>query len=226
MADLLDLDILMGEKSPYKVIITSPAAGWKTISGILQSELAITAGADYNTPWAMQGKQEALNTMMNQASSFLNSTVGTSLSQVSLQSLSQTVAFWTGSNKPAFSISLLLLALRSGQNVLDPVKQLLGTVLPTQVGGDTLGVLKAPMDYKPVAGHTRAEGALDFHIGGWFRATSCVVRSINVTFSKELVVDNSPLSAAVTIEFEPWKMPLASGGYSILDFFTDFGKTG
>jgi hypothetical protein len=215
-----------------QVFISLPdGQGSRRVQGLLQGEFTISGGNQFNTPLA-SSSQEGLSQKLNVGKAAIEA-VATNVtgqqvslgSQIQLKTLAQTANFWTGSEKPKFSIDLLFIALRRGDDVRDQVDSLYRTVFPTLGKGGVF--LQAPYNYS-VDGAGRARGTFAIKLGEWFRATRQVMTNVSFTFSQEMVpldggsggggilsigdgVINqeptkfAPLFARGSIQFEPYR---------------------
>jgi len=191
------------------------------ITGIPQSELAISFSSEYNTPFAMGASQQNLN----QKFQLLSGMVG--MQGASLESIQQTTSFWLNSTKPQFQLSLLLLRWKTEQDyILTQYTNLLKLVVP--VAGAKNLLTRAPAGYNPTGGGSSieggvAEGCIHVEIGNWFSTGYCMlVRSVAGTVSKEIVSDGDPLSIRIDIAFEPFLLPTIGGPIDPTEWFGPF----
>lgn len=127
-----------------------------------------------------------------------------SLAKFRVQTVEQTVQSWVSSGIPSFTVPMIFVALKPGDDVRAPIRNLSTTVYPT-FSGDDGGTIRPPLDYSIDFG-SKADGTIAVQIGNWFRAPQQIMKSINFTLSKEITEDGFPLFAQGQIEFQPFRM--------------------
>jgi hypothetical protein len=180
-----------------------------SVEGVFVNDFQVRAGNNWNT-LAESNVAQSGNSLLqagNLAQGMFNQLAGTDLQiapkGVSLGNLQQTAKQWTGSETPVFSLDLIFLALRSGDDVTTKVNQLYASVFP---GGQTsIATLSTPLGYTVGQKALTADGTLNIGIGRWFLAYQQVMNSVNFTFSKEITPDGGPLYARGTIEFTSFR---------------------
>jgi len=185
----------------YRVLINTPAG---VVKGFVMTEFQFSAQAEYSSPFENMGQSETLNMAATAVS------MATGKGQFMLKSLRTTVATWTGTQKPTFTLPLLMISL-NGEDVKQEVAKLLKGVFPTGVDK-----LTAPYGYAVDAEGNVKSGTISVQIGQWFYARNQILRSVDVQFSKEVLNNGLPLYASVTITFEPYRLPNAD---EILRYF-------
>ena len=128
---------------------------------------------------------------------------GANIAQRSLKSMNQSMASWTGTDKPSFNFNLIFVATKAEDDPMAEVFKLLKGIYPTADVGSF--IMKAPLDYNP-NGMAGAFGTWTVSIGTWFLATYQILTSVNVTVSKEVVQGGKPLFVDAAITFEPYRM--------------------
>lgn len=189
----------------------------RRINGLLQGEFNVSGGNQFNTPLAsasLESLSEKLNVIKGAGAGLANAAgVDVDLgSQVRLGNLNQTANFWTGSERPTFSIDLLFIALRRGDDVRAQVDPLYQTVFPS---GSNVVSINAPLGYTTDPRGRNATGTFAIQLGTWFRATRQVMTNVSFTFSQEMIpLDGSvtqeptrfaPLFARGSITFQPYR---------------------
>lgn len=188
------------------------------VPALVIGDFSISTGAAWNTPLvssALESMSQTLN-IAKGAAEALAQKAGYNIdfgAQVQLKSLKQTANFWTGSERPVFSLELLYISLYRGFDVRQQVLQMYQTVMPT-LGKDVAGLgflLNAPLGYNPITG----AGTFSIQLGTWFRARAQVMKSVQFTYSQEMVpLDGgkgiepskfAPLYAKGSITFEPYQ---------------------
>lgn len=187
------------------------------VQALMTGEFSISAGSAFNMPMAaatLENVSQGIN-MVKGAIESGSQVIGANVdmgAQIQLKHLSQTENFWTGSERPVFSVELLYISLVRGFDVRTQVLNLYRTVMPTKGGAFGLDfLLKAPLGYDPA---TR-KGLLSIQLGTWFRASAQVMKSVQFTYSQEMVPLNgdknteatkfAPLYAKGSITFEPYR---------------------
>lgn len=124
--------------------------------------------------------------------------------QGQLKSVWQSVVSWTGSEKPTFSLSVLLVKYRKTLNPLNDAVYYMSRCMPTggEVGFNLDSItMKAPGNFNPLDG----TGMLNVKIGNWFDAKNQVLISADFDVSKEVSTDGTPLFLTGKISFEPYR---------------------
>ena len=195
------IELLKYKNNPRGRVVIILADG-TAISGFLTSEFSVEGKANYGSP-ADMSSQDSMNQMlgkgqmlMNTAASWFGSS-GTG-GQIQLKSLSQTIASWQGTEKPSFSVSMMIPALKKGDNILNSTVKLLQAIYPT--GTD---LLRAPNGYAP--SRSSAKGVSSIKIGSWFNAQNQIIESVSEVFSMQEVENGSPLYSNVVVGFSPWR---------------------
>lgn len=225
----LDIDALIAN-SDSKVIITMPAKGI-SVSGFVTEELSGSGQANYSDLFETSS-QESLSKSLTQlgvlasagAAKFFDKQI--SFSQVQLVTREQTVAMYTGSSKPTFTIPLIFVALKPEpkQNPAIRVKRLLSAVYPgLRDVGAGVKFLSAPMNYKPAFKGNTATGTVSLAIGKWFLAMNMLITGVSYSFSKELTSLGFPLYGKVSVTFESYRVMTDK---EVSGFFIDTQDTG
>jgi len=184
-----------------QVLLSLPNSQFR-VSAFLQGEFSIAAGNNFNQPLASSAldnisqKVNVAKSVVDTAANFSGRNFNTG-AQVSIKPLNTTALTWIGSEKPKFSIDLLFLATRRGEDIRDPIKELYRGVFPTVTGGGVLGsaILKAPYGFRQTQGGLSAKGTVGVQLGRWFRATRQIITNVSFTFSQEMVpLDGTPRS--------------------------------
>lgn len=196
MAELrYDVDKLFA--NPYsKVLIYTPKG---TVKGFLQEPFVIGGTSEFNSAFE-SSLQNKLSEQLNAGKLAMNSLFGTKFAQTQMKSLMQTIASWTGSQKPTFSLNLFFPAYRPDHDCTTFARILLRGVYPTGKN-----ILKAPYDYAPEA-LEEPDGTCTVKIGLWFEAQYQILRTVTMTASKECMESGNPLYCEVAITFEPFRM--------------------
>lgn len=134
------------------------------------------------------------------------------LNQSLVKSVWQTINSWTGSKRPSFNLTFLLIKARSNDNVMDdsvffmsrnlPDAEIAGAKFTLSAAASSDFKLKAPNGYNPFEG----KGMISVQIGKWFIANNLNLLSADFEFSKEVTEDGNPLYAQGKISFEPYRM--------------------
>lgn len=197
--------VSIAEARPGKIKSSSNA-----VVGYVTSQLSFGGAADYNNPLD-SGKQQALDqtltklqTGFGKASELLGFEKGF-IPNISLKTVANSLSVWSSSSKPVFNIQMLIIATKPTDNVLNDVKKLLATVYPTFSGDGLKAVINPPLGYTAAAaGASRGQAnTLTIQVGKWFRAPFQIMKSVEHTFSQEVIENGSPLYATVSFSFEP-----------------------
>lgn len=181
------------------IVISAPGV---LVNGYITSEISIDGSAEWNM--ALQnGAQENLGNVVNRAGAIFGQASGRPVSIPSPTPVEQSVASWTGTAKPLFTIQLVFVALRETDDVRNACYNLYKTVYPT---ADKIGLrtfLKPPLGYA-TSGLT-AQGTADIRVGRWFYARGQIMKNVNFSYSKQTIANGTPLYASGSISFEPFR---------------------
>lgn len=196
--------------------------GGPLVYGFVMDDFAYTLGNQFETMYQGIG---GTNDLAQMATLVANKAM--QAKQFILRNLNQTVSQWTGSERLAFSLNLMFVAIEPGDDVMAPVQILQQLALPAQAGApaftgevgkqvtafvnSALGglVLNAPNGY----GGTNSDvhGAVGISIGQWWQTPKWfLVKSMNPTFSRARLRSGKPLYSIVGITFEAYRLLLAS----------------
>jgi hypothetical protein len=100
---------------------------------------------------------------------------------------------WRGSERFKFSLSCVFLAYTEGDNPLNYVRMLSGTVLPKSESGKS-GIYERPIGF--------GEGEIFVEIGKTLRIPNLSISSVGYEISKETTTDGVPVYVTADISFE------------------------
>ena len=213
MANTFDIDKLIGN-TDANVLVTGPGLRFR---GIMTNNVTIRAGNSLNTLLESsftESLSQNINKLLSSAKSLGNLTGSETLQSIklpslTLKSLAQSVQFWVGSETPVFTIEVIKVATKPGQDIRAEVVPLYASVFPersSQLGstGSQL-FLRPPLGYTPESFGRNAVGTIAVQIGNWARFINHIMKSVNFTFSKEVTRDGFPLYATGTFEFEHFR---------------------
>lgn len=205
---LLDIEAI-AQNENFKVTFVLPKCG--TVQGFLRSEFTVAGATEYGDPFASQYLEKG-NQLVAVGGQILDkgfSAMGkdSKFSSYRLGNLEDTMASWTKSPKPQFSVSMIFVTIKPEDNITASVTTLLKSVYPTRA---LKGFgLAAPMGYHAPGGKQnplKIEGTATVQIGKWFRAYGQLIKTVTPIFSKEVTKIGKPLYAAVDVSFEPWRL--------------------
>jgi len=206
----------------------------ESVEGFAINEFAIGGSSQYDAGGLVSSLQEIASNILNSATTLMNTAFpdmfgGTGLSQRVVKNINQTKARWSGTDKPTFNVSFMLIGTdeTSGYKVISDSKKMLKTVYPSDAG---LLTIRAPLGYatelKTLDKNYVAKGTVLVTIGQWFMAPNQIIKSVNINYSKEQIrvsrgateADDVfvPLYARVDVQFEPYKLPTID---EIYDYF-------
>lgn len=217
---MIDFDLIIN--NPRARVCIDIARG-RPVVGFLQSEITIFGRNELTTLIDTSAQQDFAR-KANIGRAVAQSSIGqkafgafgidsTKFQNVSLLNLNQTIGEWTASAKPVFTLNMIFVALRTGDDVRIPCAKLLRTVYPTvatlgSAKGINFSTLRAPLNYAPTIGR----GFSTIQIGQWFKAPRQVIKEVTFTFSTQVVkLDptgsrTAPLFAIATLQFEPFRL--------------------
>ncbi len=131
---------------------------------------------------------------------------------VTIKNRNETTLSWVQSKKPQFTLELLFLALKSGDDPRVNVVRLLEGVFP--IKGNAF-VMQPPWKYDiKKSGNTTdvksTGGKIAVKIGKWFLATNQVLTNVDFDISTQVTDNGYPLYCTGSISFEPDKDIFAS----------------
>jgi len=182
------------------------ADSFTSVIGYTKGDFAFNLANEFNNPEINSGQQNLTN-MVNGVTQFLNQWFNTQRAQERIQHPGQTINSWIGSSRPVFSVPLMFVAIRPGDDVRDSVKALARAVSPTIVGSGYTQRYRAPLGYAPTFGRSEisARGTIALEIGRWFRANQLVMRESNFSFSTITTPAGLPLWAEGSVTLEPFQ---------------------
>ncbi len=209
----IDFDLLIN--NPQAKTIISLGGGGRPTTAFMISELTMFGRNETNSLIDTSAQQE-LSKKVNLGRSLLQSSIGqkiggaagintTNLQNISIINFNQTIEEWTASAKPVFTINVMWVAMRTGDDVRIPATKLFRAVYPTST---QRGFMRAPLNLAPRIGR----GLSTLHIGTWFKAPRQIIKEVSITFSREIVkldpqgTKTAPLFAVGTIQFSPFRM--------------------
>ena len=155
---------------------------------------------------------------------------GIGAGQHAVQGITESIARYTGSQKPTFSFNMMLVSLTPDTDIITPVKILLKGCYPKTAA---MGMMEAPYGYETgITGGVGENDTLSGKIaasaknvwsvraGKWFYCPMLVLDSCNVNFSQQCTPAGKPLFAEVQLVFETWRLITANE----VDTFFAFGK--
>lgn len=182
----------------YKVIIAGLQGG--PVSGAISNDFALAGGNDFSTfgellrgvPGA--DKVLAAKDLLAGAANISGRSATTEL---------ETRKVWNNSLIPDIPIEIELYQANADQNsIMEKIRRIKSAVYPNREGR----FFSAPLGYKFAGQNSNtATGTLTVTIGTWFRASGLIMASENVTWSKEVNVNGQPISAFVTMTFQPFR---------------------
>lgn len=213
MANGFEIDKLISS-TDANVSVTGPGLRFR---GLMTSNVSIRAGNSFNTLLESsftESLSQSTNKILNSvktvgAATGFETLQAIKLPPVTLKSLGQSVQFWVGSETPVFTIDVVKIATRPGQDIRSEIIQLYSSVFPeesSQLGSTAANLfLRPPLGYTPESFGKNATGTIAVQVGTWARFLNHIMKSVNFTFSKEVTRDGHPLYATGTIEFEHFR---------------------
>jgi len=198
VAKALDLDLLIRDVSSRVMIAIW---GGKVVSGYLNAPFGISGSAEYDSLFDTSAKLAGVNKFLKVLSGAAGVFTGKGVSNRQAKLLEETFKTWQGSTGPAFSVSLIFVALRKDDDVRDNVSKLLYAVYPSI----QLATMTAPLGYTAI-NRDKAKGVSTVSVGKWFKASNQIITSVDFSFSQECLASGRPLYAEGTVSFEPYRM--------------------
>lgn len=196
MANNFDFEKL--KNNPYAQVLISGSG--VLVKGVYTNDLVIRAGNSFDSPLEAGGEKVSSGANSLIASANI---LGADIDAVKLGSLKQSVKNWTGSEIPVFTLDMVFIAIRPGDDVVNMVHQLYATVFPAAQSSAVS--ITPPLGYTAGGSGGIQKGGFFVSVGTWFRANNQVMKNVNFTFSKEVTPDGKPLYARGSIEFEHYR---------------------
>jgi len=124
---------------------------------------------------------------------------GKKLLQMHTMHAKETIASWTGCNKPTFNLDVAFVSIRASDDPRQQVVKFLQGVYPKKV---SFGIMGAPFGYNPNVG---TSGRFAVTIGKWFTAYEQILTGANFEISKETIETGVPLYVTGNITFESYQ---------------------
>lgn len=191
--------IMNNPNGVVSVYFIDPEAGrWRMVEGFITGEVNISGAAYFNNAETNSGVSrinkwaDAINATINQ--------IGMGTGQFEMKSLVGSMQTWQGSDNFTFSVPMMFLALRKGDDVRSKLRDLALTTYP-QVTDFKVGYkVTAPLGYKKGQAKN-PEGCVGVRIGNWFRTPPIfVVRATTFSLSTETTSNGTPLYATGEIQ--------------------------
>lgn len=179
------------------------------ISGILTGDFSFGIGSEYTSLFD-SGQIDDLSMNVNRVTtvinSFQNRTGMKAIPQLRLKSPGLTTKVFTGTKDIRFSVDVIFLSLRQGDDVIGKVQQLANLCLPTiqDPTGFGVGIYTAPLGYNTSVLQTKSTGPVAIEIGGWFAAYGMIVHDVHFGMSRVgSDANGTPLFVTANIVFGP-----------------------
>lgn len=193
------LELLKNENAKVTV-----ATGGAPVTAFVQSDLIIN-GSNNFTNSLQSSNIESLQVLLQKGQGIAQAMGATHGSQFSARTLSQSTDFWTGSERPTFTIDMLFVALYEEDDVRKKVMELYRCTYPTAKGLVLTETLIPPLGYQPDATGVNATGTITVKYGKWFRAPGQLMKNVSFKFSKEVLKSGLPVFAVGSITFHPFR---------------------
>jgi hypothetical protein len=175
------------------------------VVGFLSGQFGIDGSSEYGSMFETDRAD-----MVNKAITTLNAAGGSSIPQ--MKSQISTMATWSGTGRLSFSVNVLLINIRDGDDqrwsVMENVKRIQPSIFPN-IGDGIAGALtmSPPRNYSPDIGSTPKRGVHILYVGKFIRIPDLIVKSVNTQFSQETFPSGTPIHATMTLGLETYKMP-------------------
>lgn len=178
------------------------------VTAFLISDFTLSGSNEFQSIFELTGQEDLQKKLLLTKSVADKVGAGGLVPEIRIKSIEQTELTWMSSELPTYSLQLLFLSVRPGDDVRKDVKALLSAVYPVFKAELKTKVMFPPLGYKvrDPNGNEAVAGTLIISIGSWFRATKQVIRSASFTHSKEVVDDGTPLYATGELTFSPYRM--------------------
>lgn len=213
IANVGGISNLINSNGNYKVVINKNAnssSGPVSVECVIPETVATAFASKFSQPFGQLGQDSKINT----AAKILSGT--------SLTSQLMTAQVWEGSDPVDMSLEVVFLAESDPiREVLEPIKQLLGLVLPAGKGGvmtppgpvwssDLISQAQdsslAQQAGVPSAGSV--PGTISLTIGNYLYFESVVITNVNVVWHSVIHSSGIPIRADVTIQFITYYIPV------------------
>lgn len=245
----IDLNsLLRNDNSVYALRILPPAdsgASALLAGGLIKGFLTNSLSWSSSNTWeglhqgfsSVKGMEDSLSKIETLAGQFgvgeaakENSGVGGG--QHAIQGITESIARYTGSQKPTFSFNMFLVNLTPQSDIITPIKILLKGCFPRTAAAGTMeapygyvtGITGGNTDDDSLSGQSKdtAKNVWAVQVGKWFRCDKLILDSCNVNFSQQCTPMGQPLFAEVQLVFETWRLITAAE----VDSFFGMGNAG
>jgi hypothetical protein len=191
--------------------------GGPVIQAFIMEDFAYALGNTWESMWEELMGTAASTIQMGQQ--FMASLTHGEFGQVRLQSVTQTIAQWHGSERISFTLPLVFVATDNTMDVLNPVLALNRLSLPVMsagAGGEALLITSPSFNGQGFSGNpSNCTGGVGFAYGQWFRTPPWfVVRKWNPTLSKAAILGSDgnqrPVMAAGVLQIEAYRTIFAN----------------
>lgn len=206
----LDIDKIMSPNNlAAKVKIYASGTPSVGISGILTGDFSFGIGSEYTSLFDVS-QIDDLSQVVNRLTSVVNAYKERfnikAIPQLRLKSPGLTTKVFSGTKDIRFSVDVIFLSLRQGDDVIDKVQQLARLCMPTiqNVERAGIGVYEAPLGYSTEVLTKTSNGPVAVQIGGWFSAHGMIVHDVHFNMSRVGSDENgTPLFVTANIQFGP-----------------------
>lgn len=195
---MLYLDKVMQDPNRLVQLVT-PSNG--VVKGFITSDFTVSGGSDWNDPSSTSDLLEKGNRAWSSFTQAANA-LGTSFANQRVVSTMDSVYTWQGSKRPSFTVDLIFVAVREGDDVRDPARRLLAAAYPDRSGLS----LTAPGGYTTDA-FGRATNTCILKVGKWFLSRDLVIEDVTANFSKAILKSGLPKHCMLTVSFSPYRVP-------------------
>lgn len=197
------LDLYRLINNPYAKVMVDLGQGG-VVTSWLSEDQSFAFGNKFDAPFESFGSSisDIANKLSGAIGAISEADVGQAAAQVRVQNVLQTILLWTGSDRMAFSLKLIFVAVNPNDDVRQMVRPFIRATNPTYSGF----VVTAPNNYNATG--MIAQGAASIQIGSWFRSPPIfVVKSFNPTYSRTAITGlGSPLYCTADVQFEAYRM--------------------
>lgn len=245
----IDLNsLLRNDNSVYALRILPPAdsgAGALLTGGLIKGFLTNSLSWSSSNTWeglhqgfssvkGLDKEMTFIDSMMGQlgVGEAATENAGIGSGQHAIQGITESIARYTGSQKPTFSFNMFLVNLTPQSDIITPIKILLKGCYPHTAAA---GTMEAPYGYRSgftggytdddsLSGQSRdtAVNVWAVQVGKWFRCDKLILDSCNVNFSQQCTPMGQPLFAEIQLVFETWRLITAAE----VDSFFGMGNAG
>ncbi|KWA73015.1 hypothetical protein WL30_11055 [Burkholderia ubonensis] len=189
------------------------------VTGFMTEDQSFGFGNNYDAPFESLGRDISgvVSKFSTAAGALAPGENVAAIPQMRIQSVLQTIYAWQSSERMRFTVHMIFVALRAGDDVRQLIAPFIRATNPTYRDF----IVTPPLGYN--ANRMTAMGAAQVNIGQWFATTPVmVVKDFQPRFARGVIGNKTPLYCIAQVTFESYRMLSAD---EVLSFFRIGGSS-